>query len=365
MFRRSFLAGPLLGLAAPPERFRRVFFHDKDKVSSGFADFTMFAPGRGIAVGAQAQLPNGRLRGFSVMTADDGQTWSEAKLDFIPISVFALDSLIWAVADNQDLWFSAEGGRDWRKISKVRNCLRVHFVDDQTGFAVGIRKTVLRTSDGGRKWSPVAEAERVDGERDTTAYTCLASAGRNLVSIFGNTQALRRRRFSPVPDWMDPEAARRDAQVPTLTIALDSSDGGKTFQTRRVSAFGQVHRVRTAPGGQGFILVKFGPHFPYGGEIYRFRAESSAPLERLFRSREYTLHDFLYTGRGIYLAATKRGEGADLPIPAPVKILFSSNLSDFKEIPVDYRAEATRVYLSQSKQVPFAATDEGMILKLG
>jgi hypothetical protein len=363
MLRRSFLATPLLAAPASP-KFQRVFSHDKDRVSSGFTDFAMFAPGRGIALGTQATLPNGRPQGLAVSTEDDGKTWTESNLNFLPISLHARDALLWAVASNQDLWFSAEGGRDWRKISKVRNCFRVHFIDDQTGYAVGFRKTVLRTTDGGRKWSPLPEAAKIDGDPDTTAFVCVASAGQKMVSIFGNTQSRRLRRFDSVPDWMDPESAKRDFQVPSLTIALDSNDGGKTFRPSRVSAFGNIHRVRTAPGGQGFILVKFGPYFPYGGELYRFRAQPGATIERLYRSREYTLHDFLSTSQGLYLAATQRSNNSDLPIPTPVKILFSENLTDFREIPVDYRAEANSVFLSLSDTTPFAATDEGMILKL-
>ena len=51
--------------------------------------------------------------------------------------------------------------------------LRLWFVDEQHGFAVGYQKTVLKTSDGGRTWAPVPEATKATGVAvaDSVAFT--------------------------------------------------------------------------------------------------------------------------------------------------------------------------------------------------
>lgn len=369
MQRRQFVAAalaPALGLGAG-KKFARVFFYDKDNVSGGFTDFAMITPQRGVALGTYADTKRGGdVRGMMVATNDGGKTWQETQLKFEPASMFALDSMLWAVSLDQDLWFSAEGGRDWNKISKAKNILRVHFLDAQVGFAVGARKTALRTEDGGRKWKPIPEAAKASGAIETAAFTWISASRGRFVSLFGNTQTFRRpRRGFRQPDWVDPSGARLDAERPSLTIALDSSDKGVTFKPAQVSAFGHVHRVRVAADGQGLIVMKFDRFFEYGGELYQFKANSDSPIERILRPKDMAIQDAIWVpGDGAYVAMTRRFNNAQLPVPTPVEIWHSRDLKTFEPIPVDYRAEARVVYLSEVEGQIFAATSEGMILKL-
>jgi hypothetical protein len=53
------------------------------------------------------------------------------------------------------------------------------------------------------------------------------------------------------------------------------------------------------------------------------------------------------------------------PVPEPVKILHSNNLTTWTDMPVDYRAVARRVILAAVDATHvWVATDTGMILKL-
>jgi hypothetical protein len=368
MRRREFAAA---ALGAPLARgasrkFRRLYFHDKDNINSGFSDFAMMTPQRGVALGTQTDARRADLKGLMVSTNDGGQTWAEAPLKFVPVSMFALDSMIWAVSAEQELWFSAEGGRDWAKIAKLKNILRVHFLDDKVGFAVGARKTALRTEDGGRKWKPIAEAAKTSGSIETAAFTWVSTSRGKFVSLFGNTQTFRRpQRGFRRPDWADPENARLEVERPSLTIALDSADAGLSFKPAQVAAFGHVHRVRVAPDGQGLIVMKFERFFEYGGELYKFRANANSPIERILRPKDHTLQDAIWVpGDGAYVAMTKRFNQAQLPVPTPVEIWHSTDLTSFVRLEVDYRAEGRTVFFSETEGQVWAATDEGMILRL-
>jgi hypothetical protein len=369
MLRRSFLTSAALApfaLAADP-KFTRVFFHDIAEVSSGFTDFAFAGAQRGFATGVQ-QKGRGRPEGFLLSSKDGGVSWQQEKLRFIPRTLFALESgSLWALSDKEDLWFSAEYGLDWRKLSKVKNVRQVHFLDAQNGFAFGDKKTALRTSDGGRKWSPIAEVAELQGDPQKAAFLCAASYGGKLVSIFGNSQANAEDlpSFMP-PEWMDPRsAAALRRERPALTLALDSSDGGKTFKTSNVSAFGRVSRVRIAEGGEGIILIRFNASFPYGGEVYRFAPGKAESMKQILRPKDVTLSDALYIpGQGYYAAGTQRAPEGQMPIPSPVKVLFSPSGEEFFDVAVDYRAEARSVILAQAGKEIFAATDEGMILQL-
>lgn len=369
MRRREFVAAALSPAVLPGagKKFARVFFFDKDNVTGGFTDFAMLSPQRGVAIGSYSDTRRGGdLKGMMVATNDGGKSWQETPLKFEPVSLCALDSMLWAVSLKEELWFSAEGGRDWTKLAKLKHVLRVQFLDAQIGFAVGARKTALRTEDGGRKWKPIPEAAKSSGSIDTAAFTWVSTSRGRFVSLFGNTQTFRRpRRFSEQPDWVDPSAARLEAERPSLTLALDSNDKGLTFKPSQVAAFGQVHRVRVAADGQGLIVMKFDRFFNYGGELYQFRANTNSAIDRVLRPQDKTLHDAIWVpGDGAYVAMTRRFNNAQLPVPTPVEIWHSRDLVQFQPLPVDYRAEARTVYLSEVEGRVFAATSEGMILQL-
>jgi hypothetical protein len=290
-------------------------------------------------------------------------------LKFVPNSLFALDSsLIWAVSAKEEVWFSDEGGLAWRKLGRAKNAARVHFLDEKNGFAVGVRKTALRTRDGGKTWDTIPEAAQTIGHVDTTAFNWVCATGPRLVSIFGNTQAMRRSRYygpEPPPEWMDPEKARDLREAPSITVSLDSKDRGQTFKAASVSAFGNVHRVRVAADGQGLILLRFERYFPYGGELYRFRTGGDSKIERVLRTENDTLQDAVWIpGDGAYVAMTARPGKMMLPVPGAVKVVHSRDLETWTEIPVDYRAEGSTAFFGAAGGKLMLATSDGMILEL-
>src|SRR5207244_78927 len=132
----------------------------------------------GIAVG---NILEGKGRkAVSVVTQDAGATWQVVPIEENPVSVFFLnDSLGWMVTE-KGLWRTDEGGKDWRKLPHLpAQPIRVFFVDENNGWAACMKKTVLATHDGGRKWEPVAAAAEPAGLPERSAYTWISFANAN------------------------------------------------------------------------------------------------------------------------------------------------------------------------------------------
>ena len=59
----------------------------------------------------------------------------------------------WAVFMDGEIHYSADGGKSWETLSRSEpQPLRVSFVDEKHGYALGGHHSVLGTSDGGRTW---------------------------------------------------------------------------------------------------------------------------------------------------------------------------------------------------------------------
>jgi hypothetical protein len=167
-----------------------------------------------------------------------------------------------------------------------------------------------------------------------------------------------------LPEWMDPENRRRE--WPGKGVMLQTLDGGATWDVSETSMFGRITSISLASDGRGLVLVQFFDRFEYPSEVYRVDASSNKP-ERVFRRQDRVVTDVLVVPRGAaYLAAVEPpGTLFHSPVPGKLKLLTSSNSSDWKEMAVDYRAVARRAVLAAAgpKHV-WVATDTGMILQL-
>ena len=347
---------------APRQKWRVKFFHDKDDTAISFVDLTFVSPTLGMAAGYLVQTERRAApQGIAEITTDGGMRWSQVKLPDVPVSLFALDQgNVWLVGQ-EHIWKSNEFGRAWTKLGKLRGALKVHFLTEKRGFAVGVPKAIWRTEDGGVKWTKVPEAEVPQTKVENTAYTDITflNSKRGIISGFSKPP---RRRDQRVPDWMDPD--QRRAQVPNVTITLETADGGKTWNPSTVSAFGQLTRVVFGPSG-GLSVVEYTDSFEYSSEVLLLDFRNGKNT-RSFREKDRVVKDVAIDklGRGLLGSIERKGQMGHLPIPGRLRIYQSLDLLKWAEMDVDYKAVANSVALATGDaQARFAATDTGMILK--
>jgi photosystem II stability/assembly factor-like uncharacterized protein len=103
-------------------------------------------------------------------TTDGGRTWkqllsgSPADIDYV---YFVDWSNGWMLGGSDEetgrlLFTTNNGGRSWRH-KPLPKVLSLHFIDPLNGWAVGKDATVLRTTDGGEKWSPATGFDKIPG----------------------------------------------------------------------------------------------------------------------------------------------------------------------------------------------------------
>ncbi len=339
------------------------YLYDEAKSSLAIIDLQFPTPLRGIAVGLTRD--GRREKPIAILTSDGGEHWETAPLPDDPVSLFFLDeSLGWMVADKGALWQTTEAGKNWKKLSRISgNALRVHFVSETHGWAVGDKKHVFETTDGGRHWTPVPAAAEPPGDEDQSFYNWIVFATPQIGMITGFNlppSRIPQRR----PDWVDPEEAMNRAETPHLSYALVTNDGGKNWKASSASLFGQVTRVRLGGNGYGLGLIQYANGFRYPSEVYRLDW-TTGKSTTVYRDRGFNVSDiWIQNGGESFLAGDSVSGQVHNVIPGKVKVLRSTNLTSWSEMPVDYRANATRTILAGAGGELWLATDTGMILKL-
>jgi hypothetical protein len=352
-------AATLAGESAP--KWRMQYFYDQDKSTLNIVDLQFPSATRGLAVGDI--IEGSHHKAVAVVTSDSGAHWQLVNLEEPPVSLFFLnESLGWMVT-TKGLWETTEAGKNWRKLPKVPGQIfRVYFTDEKNGFAAGTKKKVLQTHDGGHTWTPVAAAAEPPGNPDYSGYSWIAFATPKTGIITGWNMPPRRE--AHLPDWLDPEAALNRRDVPHLSYSLETRDGGATWKSASVSLFGQVTRVRLTAQGLGIGLIEYAPSFRYPAEAYKIDLRSGKS-QTLYRDRKFDISDIWMTQNGVaYLAGTQvLGQMRDVA-PGKVQVVYSTDLSVWNEMAVDYRAVANRVVLAVVvEKNMWMATDGGMILK--
>lgn len=357
------LTACLGGWARPAERWQLQYFHDEDASTLALQDLKFPAPERGIAAGV---LQEGRRsQPVALLTSDGGAHWTTAELPEAPISLFFRSEKLGWMVTASGVWGSGDAGHSWRRLARLRHLLRVHFLTDQRGFAIGGEKTVLETNDGGRNWIPLKAAAEPKSTPEFTTYTAIDFADEHLGLIAGSSRPPRPRR-QRFPDWMDPEQARQRREWPALTILLQTRDSGGTWSSTETSLFGLISRVRLSSQGRGLALIRFLDWFDYPSEVHLLDWRTGRTA-RAFRRSDRDITDIAMLPDGAALLAglepATRLPGS--PVPGKLKILKSRDWSNWDEMPVDYRAVAHHVVLAVTPAgQAWAATDTGMILKL-
>jgi photosystem II stability/assembly factor-like uncharacterized protein len=350
---------PLVGA----ERWKVQYFYDHSKSTFVIRDIQFASATRGVAVGFIAEGKH--RKSVSVVTSDGGAHWQQVDLSEEPISLYFLnESLGWMVTE-KGLWQTTEAGKNWRKIPGLRSgMLRVHFTDEKNGIAVGDKKRVDLTDDGGAHWKPMAAAAEPPGDPKYSAYTWVAFATPR-VGLVSGWNAPPSRFPQRLPDWMDPQDAMRQRGTPHLSYSLVTNDGGKTWKPISASLFGDVVKVRFGPGGKGIGLIEYSNGFRYPSEAYKIDWITGTS-STIFRDRKFAVSDIWLTPDGTaYLAGIVIAGQIRNVVPGKVQVMRSRDYETWTPIPVDYRASANSTTLAViDEDHMWMATDNGMILKL-
>jgi len=166
---------------------------------------------------------------------------------------------------------------------------------------------------------------------------------------------------------MEPEQAARRKQLPNLEILLQTRDGGMTWTKSEASIFGQITRLSLTPQGVALGLAEFKDQFDYPSEVYKINMRNGKSISA-YRDKGHAITDvrvFAGTNRGIIAGYETTGTIYRSPIPGKLRVLASTDLETWEEMPVDYRAVAHRAMIAGPDESHlWIATDTGMILKL-
>jgi photosystem II stability/assembly factor-like uncharacterized protein len=359
---RAFAAGPRLVMQ---------YFYDQDKSELHLIDLKFPSAQHGMAAGIVTE--GKRSEPTLLITTDGGAHWSLSPLKNLsskdaPLSLYFVDeSQGWMVTE-RGLWFTSDFGRAWSKTGDIpKGIAKVWFLTNMHGWAIGINKQVIETTDGGKSWTPLEAAKQTPGATVSTVFSAAVFL-RNHGIITGWNKP---RDFYAHPEWQAPDS-RSSGELPGTTIFLETPDGGKTWSSSSGSMFGQLTAVALSLNGTSLALFEFSSrmdtkmvHLP-PSEVHRMSLEKGVP-DRVFRDEDVQITDVALTTQGTpYLAGRGMvGVVRDNPIPGKLKVMTSSDFTKWTEIPADYRAEAHRAYLAiaEDRDV-WVATDTGMILKV-
>lgn len=344
------------------QRWKMQYFYDEEKTALTINDFVFPSAQYGLAVGYISE--GKRETPTQVLTTDGGQHWSLSTLKETPVSLFFLDDRVGWMVTTKGLWRTNETGRSWTKLPKVPgDLLRVCFTSEKDGYAVGIKKLVLETHDGGESWKPLKEAEDQPGDDKYSAYVWVDFANPKVGLITGTNNPPRR--FGPMfPDWLDPQATLRMRELPHLSYSLATVDGGATWKARAGSLLGQTSRFRLYPGGKGIGLIEYSELSEIPSEVYIIDWRT-AKSTLAYKDAKVNITDVWidHDGTGYITGIEEPGRLRDI-IPGKVLILKSSDYKNWNAMPVDYRASAIRTMIAMpDANHRWVATDNGMILR--
>jgi len=364
-----------LAFAQPQSKWTLQYFYDQPGKNLEIIDLAFPSATRGIAVGAIVDREGRKPQFTALVTSDGGSHWALVPLKELPRSLFFVDESNGWMVTGEGLWFTREAGRSWMRIAdqikpnkKLADAprsgliLRVWFLDERHGYAVGLQKSAFETHDGGRTWTPLEEAAKPASNPAYTIYSQIAFADARRGMIFGAYIPPSVRQDSGF-DLPEQTLARR--QVPRLAIELDTRDGGALWKSGTAPLFGSVNSLRLG-GSSGLAVFNYMDSFEWPAEVYRIDL-TTGKSESVFKQKDRLVTDaaIFADGRTFLAAVEPPGRLRSAPIPGRVRMLESRDLKNWREMPVDYRAVAQSLILAgPDPDHLWAATDTGMILRL-
>lgn len=114
-----------------------------------FRSLDFFTPDQILAVGGES-FGQGYLEKINAIT---GTTQQILKIDHELDAIQAVDQNHWVMAGYGVVFYSENAGLNWDTLDVSGDHYRdIFFVDENTGFMVGIQGSILRSDDGGRSW---------------------------------------------------------------------------------------------------------------------------------------------------------------------------------------------------------------------
>jgi len=358
------------------ERWKVQYFYDEGRDTLDIADLAFPSPEHGIAVGTILdELSRKKPRYVALTSGDGGARWATKELVEHPRSIFFLnESTGWMVTDDS-FWFTETSGVNWKriapqikpdkKISQVSGglILRVWFLDAKHGFAVGLQKSVYESKNGGGTWTAVAEAAQPAGAPAFTTYRLIYFEAGKAGMIYGSSSPPRRDDPN-LPEWMEPERAVKRRPVPMLSLSLKTLDGGATWKSDTAQVLGTLSNACLS-GPDGLSVYEFNQSFASPSEVYHLDGRAGK-ITNVYHDKLRVMDCTLFRGPRAFLAAVEPpGRLNTVPIPGKVKILTSTDLTDWTEMDVDYKANARSLIMAgPDAEHLWVATDTGMILHL-
>jgi photosystem II stability/assembly factor-like uncharacterized protein len=356
----AILAGP----AWSAEKWRISYFYDKENSSLVINDLQFLSPAHGIAAGYLED--KGSVKPVMVTTVDGGANWTVSRLHEVPVSLFFLNETLGWMVTPKGIWQTSDGGRNWREQpDSPKLLMKVYFLDESRGFAIGAAKLAYQTVDGGKIWEPIAAAQEPHTDAQYTVYNTITFVNAK-TGVIGGFSVPPRRGDDGKPDWLDPKNSTARREWPHLSIMLDTRDGGKTWKASTSSMFGRISRTVFLPDGRGLGLIEFTDTFKWPSEVHLLDG-TTGKSDIVYNAADRAITDVILQPSGTgYLAGVEVvGQMQHSPVPHKLIVLKSENLTDWQEMDVDYRASAVRAILRPASDGSlWVATDQGMILKL-
>ncbi len=344
----------------------KIQYHfDKDRESLSIEDIMFASRERGIAVGTLETAGKKKPEGLVLVTRDAGAHWTPIEIPEPAGDIFLLNDTTGWLATPSGIWKTDEFGLSWRKIKKQEGVVGLCFLNEQHGWAFGEHKLFIETNDGGKTWTDVPAAKEVNSNPDYTVYRWMQFITPTRGSAGGTSIPPRPSdRHGRLPNWADPEAASKRREWPTLSIGLDTDDGGRTWKTQTAPLFGIPERLSFGSETTGLGLIRFENAFEYPSEVYRISPQTGKSV-RVYREKDRSVTDigWLTPDRAILVAVEPQGSPL-LPLPGRLHVLESTDLEHWSEMPVNWKAYAKDAVFASAGGRGWIATDTGMILSL-